>query len=64
MEGSEVTPLAERFNQVDNARTTTTGPARIRVGSPPRLPSVERDIAVLVAADRPAGEVDAAEKVG
>jgi hypothetical protein len=30
MEGSEVTPLAERFNQVDNARTTTTGPARIR----------------------------------
>ncbi len=34
-------------------------PRRVRVDSTPRLPSVERDIAVVVPSDRPAGSVEA-----
>jgi len=44
---------------LDVAALASTRPDVLRVGLPPRLPSAERDLAVVVTADRPAGDVEA-----
>ena len=44
---------------LDLSALAATVPAAIRVGLPPRLPSAERDLAVVVGVHRPAGEVEA-----
>jgi len=36
----------------------------VRAAAPPRQPAIERDLAVVVAEDRPAGEVAAAIRAG
>ncbi|HEV8516337.1 MAG TPA: phenylalanine--tRNA ligase subunit beta [Candidatus Limnocylindrales bacterium] len=52
---------AERvaFAELDLAAFTALVPERIRMADPPRRPPVERDLAVVVSEERPAGEVAA-----
>jgi phenylalanyl-tRNA synthetase beta chain len=48
------------FASVDLDGLLRLRPARVRVGSLPRLPGIERDIAVVADRDRAAGEIEAA----
>jgi phenylalanyl-tRNA synthetase beta chain len=45
---------------LDLAGLAAIVPVSLRIGSPPRLPSVERDLAFVVAEDRPAGDLASA----
>jgi phenylalanyl-tRNA synthetase beta chain len=47
------------FAEIDLDAFAALVPARLRVGELEHLPGVERDIAVVVAADQPAGQVEA-----
>ncbi len=47
------------FAEIDLATFAGLVPERIRVGRLERLPGVERDLALVVAAEQPAGEVEA-----
>jgi phenylalanyl-tRNA synthetase beta chain len=47
------------FAEIDLAAFWRLLPQRLRVGRLEHLPGVERDIAIVVAADRPAGELEA-----
>jgi phenylalanyl-tRNA synthetase beta chain len=47
------------FAEIDLAAFAGLVPERIRVGRLQRLPGIERDLALVVAAEQPAGEVEA-----
>jgi phenylalanyl-tRNA synthetase beta chain len=47
------------FAQIDLEAFTRLAPERVRIGKLERQPDVERDIALVVAAEQPAGEVEA-----